>query len=65
MSIPEISEGEDWDAQEVPTPTPTGTTFAGKLLKNMTRASRSSHLSKRPASTVRHFVPRLNEARLI
>ncbi|KAF9053897.1 hypothetical protein BDZ89DRAFT_1125595 [Hymenopellis radicata] len=49
-SIPEVSEGEDWDAEEVPTPTPTGTTFAGKLIKNLTRASRSSH----------HFLPRIN-----
>ncbi|KAF9009175.1 hypothetical protein BDZ89DRAFT_1078681 [Hymenopellis radicata] len=50
MSISEVSEGEDCDAEEVPTPTPTGTTFAGKLMKNLTRASRSSHFSKRRTS---------------
>ncbi|KAF9000776.1 hypothetical protein BDZ89DRAFT_1147166 [Hymenopellis radicata] len=46
-SIPEISE----DDEPVATPTPTITTFAGKMIKNISKASRSSHFSRHNLSS--------------
>lgn len=55
-SIPEITE----DDEPVATPTPTVTTFAGKLIKSINKASRSSHFPRHNVSSVWHFLCPVN-----